>query len=656
VPETFYITTPIYYVNDAPHIGHAYTTVAADVLARYQRLKGRPTWFLTGVDEHGQKVLEAARKRGLTPQQHVDELCEPYKALWARMSITNDDFIRTTEPRHKRVVTEVLQELFDRGEIYRDTYEGWYSVYEERFFTEKDLIDGKDPIGGREVEWIAESNYFFRMSKYADRLRQWVEERPDFVRPESRRNELLGYLKKEVGDLCISRPKSRLPWGIELPFDPDYVTYVWFDALLNYISGVGYREDDARFAAHWPAACQLVGKDILTTHAVYWSTMLFALGLEPADCLYAHGWWTVEGQKMSKSLKNVVDPNLLIDAYGPDPVRYFLLREIPFGADGNFSHGGLLELYNAELANDLGNLAHRALSMTEKWFDGAVPPAGEADPSDAELDALAAKCVADFDAHLEAAAFRDALEAMMVLVRAANKYVNDQAPWALNKQGRTQRLAAVLRNALEVCRIAGALLQPFCPAKGAELLAKVSAGGDLSDLAALARLSGLTAGAPLDVGEPLFPRMTELPAVISEALAAALPPADAAPPEPPKKKAKRSAKKPSGPAEQVAFEEFGRLALRSGVIRAAERHPKADRLLVLKVDIGEDTPRQIVAGIAERFSPEEVVGRSVVVLANLAPASIRGVESQGMVLAAGGAAIEALVTAGEGVPPGTIIR
>ncbi|MDP6934363.1 MAG: methionine--tRNA ligase, partial [Myxococcota bacterium] len=373
----FYVTTPIYYLNGPPHIGHAYTTIAADVATRWNRLSGRDAFMLTGTDEHGQKVFRSAQARGVSPQQHVDELTLPFQALLERVQITHRDFIRTTEERHIVVVKAVLQHLFDRGEIYADDYEGWYSTSAERFWTEKDLVDGKCPDSGQAVEWIKERNYFFRMSKYADQLRTHIEENPDFIRPAARKREVLGYLRKEVGDLCISRPKSRLAWGIPLPFDEDYVTYVWFDALLNYISVLGYHPDPAQrgpdFDQYWPADVHLVGKDILTTHAVYWSTMLFALGLQPTRCLYAHGWWTMAGEKISKSLGNTVDPFLLADAYGVDALRYHLMREIQFGGDGTFSHETFLLRYNADLANDLGNLAHRALSMTGKWLGSVVP-------------------------------------------------------------------------------------------------------------------------------------------------------------------------------------------------------------------------------------------------------------------------------------------
>ena len=400
----FYVTTPLYYVNDKPHIGHAYTTIAADVIARWHRVKGDDVHFLTGTDEHGQKVYEAAAKRGMTPQQHADDMVKPFQALWEKLDVRYDDFIRTTEERHTSIVKAVLAMLYERGDIYADDYEGWYSTSAERFWTEKDLIDGKCPDTGQAVFWLKERNYFFKMGKYADQLRQWMDDNPGFLRPDSRRAEMEGYLRREVGDLCISRPKTRLPWGIEIPFDKDYVTYVWFDALLNYITAIGY--DPAKPAPErWPASYQLIGKDILTTHAVYWSTMLFALGLPPAQCIFAHGWWTVEGQKMSKSLGNVVDPNLLIDEYGREPVRYFLLKQIPFGGDGNFSHEDFMVRFNADLANDYGNLGHRSLSMVGKWCGGVVPALDEPTERDQELAALATRTLAEYTEQIEALQF-----------------------------------------------------------------------------------------------------------------------------------------------------------------------------------------------------------------------------------------------------------
>ena len=658
--NAFYITTPIYYVNDAPHLGHAYTTVAADVITRYHVLKGHSTYFLTGTDEHGQKVLEAAVARGVSPQQHVDELSEPYKALWKRLGIQYSDFIRTTEPRHTQVVQSILQRLYDAGEIYDDTYEGWYSKSEERFWTEKDLVDGKCPMSGNPVEWISEKNYFFRMDKYAPRFAEWLENHPDFIQPQSRRNEVLGAMKKGVGPLCITRPKSRLPWGIEIPWDNDYVTYVWFDALINYISAIGYESDPDKFSRYWPASFHLVGKDILTTHSIYWSTMLFAMGLEPAQCLYAHGWWTVEGRKMSKSVGNVVSPNLLIDAYGADAVRYFLMREIAFGADGDFVHHGFLLRYNAELANDLGNLVHRSLSMTSKWLGGVVPPLGDLSEGDQELAALAQRVVQDFDTALCALQYKTAVGHLLELVGAANKYIDTQEPWALNREGKTERLATVMRLVLETCRISGCLLMPFCPDKSTELLCRLGAEPPLlSDehLPTVAGLDQLPDGGTLVVGQPLFPRLSELPADIQAALEAmqASENASANPdPSPPN----RSATPENGNEEMqmIEFDDFTKIELRSGKIIEAETHPNADRLLVLKVDVGEPEPRTIVAGIANAYAPTDLVGKTVVVVINLKPAKLRGIVSEGMLLAAGGSNVKGLVTVDPIVEPGEVVR
>ncbi len=656
---SFYVTTPIYYVNDKPHLGHAYTSIAADVLKRWHAMTGHDAWMLTGTDEHGQKVFESASKRGLTPQQHVDELSVKFRELLPTIGITPDDFIRTTEARHTSVVQDVLQYLYEKGDLYADYYEGWYSTAAERFWTEKDLVDGKCPDTGQPVEWVREKNWFFRMSRYADTLRTWIADNPDFIRPDSRKNEVLGALRKEIGDLCISRPKERLPWGIALPFDPEFVTYVWFDALLNYITAIGYHPDPSKrsptFDQRWPADYHLVGKDILTTHSVYWSTMLFALGLRPAKCLYAHGWWTVEGRKMSKTLGNVVDPHLLTRAYGTEAVRYFLLREMPFGADGDFSHKSMLERTNADLANDLGNLAHRALTMTEKWLGAVVPELDAPQAIDDELSALAASVEVRFGQEIAAANFSRALDALFELVGAGNKYIDTCKPWALNKAGDTVRLAGVMRRCLEVCRVASVLLSPVCPERCDTLARKLGQNG--VTYVAVGSLDGLTAGAPVASGDPLFPRLTELPAEVQATLDAALgaEPAKGAEPAP---KAKKSKKKeaPAPPAE-IAYDDFAKVDLRVGTVEAASRHPDADRLLVLTVNLGEAKPRTIVAGIASVYAPETLVGQQVIVVANLAPRPLRGIESHGMVLAVTGKnGVETLAAPGIPVSPGTSVR
>jgi methionyl-tRNA synthetase len=410
--NTFYITTPIYYVNDVPHIGHAYTTVAADVLARYWRLRGRDVMFLTGLDEHGQKVQQAAAKAGIDPQTHCDKLAPQFQDLWKRLNISNDAFIRTTDAPHKKVVQRYLQELYDKQLIYKDSYTGWYCTYDERFWTEKDVVGGICPDCKRPIEQLSEHNYFFKMGQYQEQLIDHIKQHPHFIRPESRRNEVLGFLTtQKLGDLSISRPKSRLSWGIELPFDHDYVTYVWFDALVNYISALEYKLSAPSVDRYWPASVHLVGKDILTTHAVYWSTMLMALNLPLPETIFAHGWWTVDGEKMSKSRGNVVDPNKMVETYGIDAFRYFLLREVPFGQDGDFSQTAMVTTINSDLANGIGNLLSRTLTMIERFADGKIPASGP--PALPELEEKIAKAAAQLPATLErgfsALTFRDNL-------------------------------------------------------------------------------------------------------------------------------------------------------------------------------------------------------------------------------------------------------
>ena len=504
--QPFYITTPIYYVNDAPHLGHAYTTILADVLARYHRLQGRPTFFLTGTDEHGQKVQQAVRQHREAPQDYVDRLAAQWRATWDDLHIAYDDFIRTTEPRHVQVVQAMLQRLWEEGQIYRDEYEGWYCVPDERFWTEKDAVDGLCPDCGRPLEQLAETNYFFRMSDYQGWLLEHIEQHPEFIRPEYRRNEVLGFLQQPLGDLCISRPVSRLDWGIPLPFDDEYVTYVWFDALLNYVTAAGYGSQPDRFQRLWPGALHLIGKDILITHTVYWPTMLRAMGLPQPRAIFAHGWWVLEGNiKISKSRGNAVSPLELAAHYGVDAFRYFLMRDMSLGRDASFSEEAIEQRYRGDLANDLGNLVHRLTHMIARYCDGRLPPPG---PSTATEKALRAHCEtlpgAIFPL-VEEFALNDALARIMGAVRELNRYLERTAPWQQAREGREERVATILYTAAEALRFCSLLLWPVLPARTAEIWKRFgwippeSVGQGLA-------WGGLQSGSIVQKGAPLFPR------------------------------------------------------------------------------------------------------------------------------------------------------
>lgn len=615
--KKFYITTPIYYVNDVPHIGHAYTTIAADVVARFKRLEGHNVFFLTGTDEHGQKVQQAAESLKVKPQKHVDNLHQRFKELWAKLNISNSDFIRTTEERHKVMVRRILQSLFDKGEIYRGSYEGWYCTPCERFWTEKDLQEGNCPECRRKVENIKERNYFFRMGKHQDWLVEKIKSDPHFILPVSRRNEVLGFLEKPLEDLCISRPKSRLPWGIPLPFDEEYVTYVWFDALINYISVHGSLEE-IKNCGYWPVDHNMAGKDILTTHAVYWPTMLKAIGLEPPKNIFAHGWWTVNGQKMSKSLHNVVEPNQLADQFGVDVIRYFLLREVPFGLDGDFSHKALIRRLNSDLANNLGNLLNRTVNMMEKYFEGNIPTPSVNGEEDIPLQNKARE-VADAVRKLYGElSFNNILRKIWELVDTTNQYIDKTGPWNLAKtdEGK-ERLKTVMYNTAESLRVLGVLLFPFMPESCESLMLQLGTQKTIEEqgMASLENWGHLPAGAPTQKAGQLFPRIEDKQAV--KILA----------------KLETSKEEKKENSEKITIEEFMKVDLRTGKIMEAEKVKKSKKLIQLKVDIGTET-RQILAGIAESYEPENLIGRTVIIAANLKPAKLMGIESQGMVLAA----------------------
>ena len=637
--DNFYVTTPIYYVNDKPHIGHAYTTVLADVLARYHRSLGDATYFLTGTDEHGQKVEKAAAKRNMDNLAHCDETVVRFQELWKRLGITNDRFIRTTQEFHKKVVSDILQKLYDAGEIYKAEYTGWYCVGDDRFFTAKDLVDGKCPECGREVQPIKESNYFFRMSKYQDWLIDYIQTHPDFILPAFRANETLGFLRKPLNDLCISRPKSRLAWGIELPFDKDYVCYVWFDALINYISGVGYQQDDEMFEKWWPASCQLIGKDILTTHSVYWPTMLKAMGLPMPKTIFAHGWWLTGNTKMSKSLGNVVNPMDMVDKCGVDAFRYFLLSEMSLGNDANFSEEAFVARYNSDLANDLGNLLSRVVKMTLRSCEGVVPAPGELAPEDIELNTEVANAVAAMEQSLKAMKIDQGIDAVMNAVRAGNRYLEKTAPWTLAKKGETGRLHTVLYTAADALRQVAVLLAPVMPEKMAELREVLGYTGDEAKACRIADLKNAAdlAGRKMTDCAGLFPRIQ----VEEEPKAAAAAP-----------KAEKVKEVPA--VELIGIEDFAKVQLKTAKVLKAEKAENSDKLLKLQLEVGTET-RQIVSGIAEYYTPEAITGKTIILVANLKPAVIRGIESNGMLLAAKKGKKLHLVTLDGEMPSGVII-
>jgi len=653
--KTFYITTPIYYPSDKLHIGHAYTTVAGDAMARYKRLRGYEVRYLTGTDEHGQKIERKAQEKGKTPQQFVDDIVVGIKELWTKLDISNDDFIRTTEDRHKRVVERIFARLVEQDDIYKGAYEGWYCTPCESFFLERQLVDGNCPDCGRPVELVKEESYFFRMSKYADRLLEYYEQNPDFIQPESRKNEMINnFIKPGLEDLAVSR--TTFDWGIKVPNDPKHVVYVWIDALSNYITALGYdTPEDELYRKFWPANVHLVGKEIVRFHTIYWPIMLMALDLPLPKQVFAHGWWLTKEGKMSKSKGTVIDPVKLIDRYGLDVLRYFLLREVPFGSDGTFTPESFVERTNFDLANDLGNLLNRTIAMIGKYFDGVIPAyAGDVTPFDETLRNQAAESIAALEAAMEKMEFSVALTALWQLVSRTNKYIDETQPWVLAKdEAKRAELASAMYHLAESLRIVSIVLQPFLTNAPRAMWAQLGIEpGELTSWDSVKSFGSLPGGTRVGKGEPIFPRLdqaAEIEYIIASMSGGTAPAAE------PEKGA--ASERPEAPemAEEIAIDDFAKVELRVAQVIAAEPVAKADKLLKLQLDLGFET-RQVVSGIAKYYTPEQMVGRKVICVTNLKPVKLRGELSQGMILAASEGDKLTLATVPDDMPNGAKVK
>ena len=636
--KTYYITTPIYYPSAKLHIGNTYTTVAADALARYKRKDGYDVMFLTGSDEHGQKIQRLAEEKNVAPKEYVDEIVAGIKDLWEIMDISYDKFIRTTDDYHVKAVQDIFQKFYDQGDIYKSVYEGWYCTPDESFWTDSQLKDGKCPDCGRDVEMAKEEAYFFKMGKYADRLIKHIEDNPHFIQPESRKNEMLNnFLRPGLQDLCVSR--TTFDWGIPVTFDEGHVVYVWIDALSNYITALGYgTNDDNLFEKYWPADVHLIGKDILRFHTIYWPIMLMALGIELPKQVFGHGWLLVDGGKMSKSKGNVVDPVVLVEHFGVDAVRYFLLREIPFGSDGLFNNETFIKKINSDLANDLGNLLSRTVSMVEKYFEGVIPKMQVEGEFDEDLIRLAESTPVLVNEAIEGLKIPEALGHIWTLIGRANKYIDETTPWILARdEEKKGRLGGVLYNLMEVLRIVSALVEPFLPSTAQKIVEQTNA-KDIS-FDSILSFGGTVAGTKVSKGDIIFPRIDVEKKL--EELASLQ-----------EKVVPKNEYKPL--KEEITIEDFAKLDLRVGKVLTCEPIKGAKKLLKLKVDLGNEI-RQVVSGISEHYEPKDLIGKKVVLVANLKPVKLKGELSEGMILAASSEGSLSIVTLDRDEEEGTVV-